>query len=90
MTVVPKLKATDALAVERTRLANERTLLAYIRTGVGFAAAGATLLTVFDTKRAVGFGIAVSILGGISLTVGVVRYASANSRIRSVERDAAE
>ncbi len=39
----------DHLALDRTILANERTFLAYLRTAVGFAAGGITLLKVFDS-----------------------------------------
>ncbi|MCP3967555.1 MAG: DUF202 domain-containing protein [Lentisphaerae bacterium] len=60
----------DHLALDRTILANERTFLAYLRTAVGFAAGGITLLKVFDSFwwqlsgwTAVGASLFIIILG---------------------------
>lgn len=51
----------DALAVERTHLANERTLLSYIRTALALLAGGAMVLVIggyrfFSVRRRISRG----------------------------------
>lgn len=77
---------TDQLALDRTRLANERTLLAYLRTALGFAAAGATLWRLFPDEpvdRALG-GTGMAFGVGL-LVVGVWRFLSEHRRYRGLE-----
>ena len=75
------LTLTDRLALDRNVLANERTVLAYLRTALGFGAAGVTLwrFSPHDpTDRGVAF---VSVLlGAVLLVVGVWRFVAAHRR----------
>lgn len=74
---------TDWLALERTELANERTMLAWLRTGLGFGAAGATLLHIgAENPTEVAVGAAAVGLAGALVAAGVVRYARAAARHR--------
>ena len=41
-----KLKLTDRLAIERTRLANERTFLAFFRSAVFFLGTGISIIQI--------------------------------------------
>lgn len=80
--------ATDLLALDRTRLANERTLLAYLRTSLGFAAAGATLWRLSpDIAADRAFGAALVAVGVVLLVVGVFRFLTEHARYRHM-RDA--
>ncbi|MES2643314.1 MAG: DUF202 domain-containing protein [Myxococcota bacterium] len=80
----------DQLALDRTRLANERTLLAYLRTALGFAAAGATLWRLFPTSpadRALGlvgvvFGSGLLVVGTWRFFAEARRYSGLQSRLR--------
>jgi len=65
---------TDALAVERTRLANERTLLAYIRTALSLLGVGAGLLQFTDTRPLAIAGWLLLLSGAVVLPVGAWRY----------------
>lgn len=72
---------TDVLALDRTRLANERTLLAYLRTALGFAAAGGTLWRLFPGEPIDrGFGACLVIVGATLLVVGVLRFVAEHRR----------
>lgn len=80
----------DQLALDRTRLANERTLLAYLRTALGFAAAGATLWRLFPTSpadRALGiigivFGTGLLVVGTWRFFAELRRYTGLQGRLR--------
>ncbi len=78
----------DRLALDRTRLANERTLLAYLRTALGLAAAGATLMRFFPhtpLDRIV--GVALMAFGLALLIVGVWRFTSEHRRYKRLEAE---
>jgi putative membrane protein len=79
--------AVDWLALERTELANERTLLAWLRTGLGLAAAGATLIRFGSGAPSDvclgGFGI---LTGGVLGAVGILRFVVAARRYRRWRR----
>jgi putative membrane protein len=84
--VVEEMILRDHLAVDRTALANERTLLSYIRTALGMAAAGVSLLHFLE-------GAAIALLGWLlisssvaALIVGVVRYRRVDQRIQHLYR----
>ena len=73
--------AVDWLALERTELANERTLLAWLRTGLGFAAAGATLIRFGDgASPDVWLGSFGIVVGGGLGAVGILRFVIAARR----------
>lgn len=79
--------AVDWLALERTELANERTLLAWLRTGLGFGAAGATLIRFgsgHPSNTLMG-GIGM-VLGGALCVVGVCRFWVTTRRYRRWRR----
>ena len=76
----------DRLASKRTELANERTLLAYLRTAVGFAVAGGTVIHFLDSLV---YDVIGWILVGLSLVVvaiGFVRFSQVRRELR--EHDA--
>lgn len=79
---------TDVLALDRTRLANERTLLAYLRTALGFSAAGATLWRLFpDELLDRAFGACLVVVGVTLLVVGVLRFVAEHRRYVRLRAD---
>jgi len=71
----------DWLAIDRTVLANERTLLAYVRTSLAMAVVGGSLLKFFDSAVAEWVGILFLIIGALTMTIGLVRYARLRRRL---------
>ncbi|MEJ2585168.1 MAG: DUF202 domain-containing protein [Robiginitalea sp.] len=69
-----KLKRTDALAIERTRLANERTFLAYFRTFIVFLSSGFAILKMEVLQEIREIGYFLTFLAPLLLLVGVVRF----------------
>jgi len=69
-----KLPLNDALAVERTHLANERTLLAYLRSGLALIIAGATIIHFSDAEWFKIFGIACVPTGMLVSFIGWRRF----------------
>jgi putative membrane protein len=67
----------------RFLLANERTLLAWIRTGLTLQAGGLALTQLNGFKLSGGFGVCIILLGGLTASIGYVRYRSADGAIRS-------
>jgi putative membrane protein len=76
----------DELAVDRTLLANERTLLAYLRSAVGLAIAGVTILHFSSAGWFRWFGLACIPLGLATGILGVVRYRRMNRAIALVRK----
>lgn len=78
---------TDALAIERTRLANERTLLAYVRTFIIFLSSGLAVLQLhyFEPIRYLGIGLLV--IAPLTLITGILIYAYMRRRIQAVQQD---
>ena len=76
----------DWLAVDRTVLANERTLLSYIRTSLGGAAVGGSLLKFFDSKAAAWTGVLFLIAAIITATIGLLRFNSVRRRLAAIGR----
>jgi putative membrane protein len=72
----------DALALDRTRLANERTFLSYIRTSLAFFAAGAALLHFFPLTSTQVMGWMLLALGAVTILVGGWRFIDVRRRIR--------
>lgn len=79
--------AVDWLALERTELANERTLLAWLRTGLGFAAAGATLIRFGNgAPLDVLLGGIGTVTGGGLCLGGILRFVIVAKRYRRWRR----
>ena len=72
----------DRLAMDLTSLANERTLLMYVRTALGFLAAGVALIHFFENPWMVVAGWALIPLGFACAIFGVARY----NHVRNVLR----
>jgi putative membrane protein len=68
------LTLRDALAVDRTVVANERTLLGYIRTTLALLAAGGSLLHFLSGPWAAAGGIALLVLSVPMFVLGVNHY----------------
>lgn len=76
----------DHLAFERTMLANERTMLAYIRSALGMAAGGVTLLQVFpDTSWGAPGGMGLLVGSILCLAAGGIRFWVTRRRLRTVQ-----
>jgi putative membrane protein len=73
---VPRREAVieDRLAMDLTSLSNERTLLMYIRTALGFFAAGAALIRFFEDPVFVFIGWIFIPVGIAFLVFGIFRY----------------
>jgi putative membrane protein len=74
----------ERLAYVRTALANERTLLAYIRSGLGFFAAGATLIHFLENHSERLFGIGLCGIGLASLIYGIAHFYRTRTRINRI------
>ena len=78
----------DKLAMERTRLANERTFLAYVRTSLSLIAGAAVLFQFFSAVHAyVAVAWILSILGVLTLAIGIYRFRTVQAGLRSGESD---
>ena len=64
----------QALAYDRTKLANERTLLAYVRTGLSLVVLGIALIKLFEDGITYYSGIIINTLGVIMLVIGITKY----------------
>ena len=69
-----ELSKTDALAVERTRLANERTFLAYFRTSIVFLSSGFAIIKIDALRDITDIGYFLLIIAPILLLIGVIRF----------------
>lgn len=77
-----KLKPTDELAMERTRLANERTFLAYFRTFIVFLSSGVAIIKMEVLQDIVIIGYFLMILAPILFLVGLIRFFYVKRRLR--------
>ncbi len=68
------MSKTDALAMERTRLANERTFLAYFRTAIVFLSSGFAIIKINALEEIQDLGYFLIILAPILLAVGLARF----------------
>ena len=75
------ISLSDALAVGRTRLANERTLLAYWRTALALGIAGASIINFADTAWFQTFGLLCLPTGVVVAYVGWRRFKRMNRHI---------
>jgi putative membrane protein len=75
-------KLRDAMAVERTHLANERTLLSYVRTALGLVAGGFGLTHLVTDQTGIQIGRTLMACGGAILLLGLWRFVSIRRRIR--------
>lgn len=71
----------EDLGFIRTHLANERTLLAYVRTSLAFMAGGAGLVHFMPFSFSLAVGWTLITVGGVVLTVGIVRFVYVRQRI---------
>lgn len=69
------LKITDALAIDRTKLANERTFLAYFRTFVVLASSGIAITQIHILDEVKTMGYFLLFLAPFLLLIGTIRYA---------------
>ena len=85
----------DDDTVIREHLANERTLLSWVRTGVGLISIGlvvergalvdAAPVKVASTSASELFGLALALLGVLTLVIGTVQFLRTRQRISSGE-----
>lgn len=86
----------DDNAVIREHLANERTLLSWVRTGVGLISIGlvveragalvdAAPVSVGSTSASELFGLALALLGVLTLVIGTVQFLRTRRRISAGE-----
>ena len=76
------LISTDALAIVRSRLANERTFLAYFRTFIVFLSSGFAILKIEVLQEIRDIGYFLTILSPFLLFIGIVRFLYVKRQIR--------
>lgn len=69
-----ELSKTDALAIERTRLANERTFLAYFRTAIVFLSSGFAIIKIDMLREISDIGYFLMAIAPILLFIGLFRF----------------
>lgn len=79
-----KLKLSDILAIERTRLANTRTFLAYFRSSVFFLASGLSIIKInfFEEVSYLGWGFV--IIAPLLFLLGLYRKITVNKAINKM------
>jgi len=82
---ISKNQLSDALAIERTKLANERTLLAYFRTFVFFISSGLAILKIDILHQLDFLGISLLILAPLILAFATYRYYHVKRKISRFE-----
>jgi putative membrane protein len=78
------LPTNDALAVERTRLANQRTLLAYIRTFIFLLSSGLAITQLHMLREIYFLGIGLIVAAPVVLGIGIWSSDRVNKRIHKV------
>ena len=68
------LSKTDALALERTRLANERTFLAYFRTSIVFLSSGFAMIKLDVLNEMIEMGYFLLAISPLIAIMGVLRF----------------
>lgn len=81
-----KLKISDQLAIERTRLANERTFLAYFRTGIVFSSSGFAIVQLQLLEEIAWIGYFLICVGPVLLAVGLIRLSYVRKKIKSLSK----
>lgn len=79
-----KLPATDILALDRTRLANERTFLAYFRTFIVLVSSGLAALQLDALSEIKWIGWILVIIGPIMLAIGTIRFFYVKRHLKKV------
>jgi putative membrane protein len=69
-----ELGRKDALAIERTRLANERTFLAYFRSAIVFLSSGVAIIKIEALNEITDIGYFLMVLAPILFVIGVMRF----------------
>jgi putative membrane protein len=77
-----KLSNTDALAIERTRLANERTFLAYFRTSIVFLSSGVAIIKIEALRDITDIGYFLIVIAPILLIIGIIRFFYVRSQLK--------
>lgn len=72
--IYSNLSKTDALALERTRLANERTFLAYFRSSIVFLSSGFAIIKLEVLSEILTMGYFLLAISPILLVIGVLRF----------------
>jgi putative membrane protein len=80
------MKLTDALAIDRTRLANERTFLAYFRSFIVFLSSGFAILKLELLQDIREIGWFLIAIGPLLLVVGILRFFYVKRHIRRYYR----
>jgi putative membrane protein len=85
------LTLRDALAFDRTILANERTLLSYLRSAMALLAVGVTLIKFFPQDKILNLsGIVMFILGVIVVILGLFRFFKVRKSLKLLSFKATE
>lgn len=79
-----KLPATDILALDRTRLANERTFLAYFRTFIVLVSSGLAALQLDALSEIKWIGWVLVVVGPIMLAIGIIRFFYVKRHLKKV------
>ena len=77
-----ELSKTDALAIERTRLANERTFLAYFRSSIVFLSSGFAIIKIDALRDITDIGYFLMIIAPILFIIGVFRFLYVKRQLR--------
>jgi len=72
----------DALAVVRTRLANERTFLSYARTALALGGAGLVLLKFFSGPYSTAAACLLIVAGAITMGFGTLRFRAVQKTLK--------
>lgn len=79
-----KLPATDLLALDRTRLANERTFLAYFRTFIVLVSSGLAVLKLDVLYEIRWIGWVLVVIGPVMLVIGTLRFFYVKRHLKKV------
>nr|WP_235996465.1 DUF202 domain-containing protein [Robertkochia sediminum] len=79
-----KLPATDILALDRTRLANERTFLAYFRTFIVLLSSGLAVIKLDVLSDIKWIGWALVVIGPAMLLIGIIRFFYVKRHLKKV------
>ncbi|MGQ1783974.1 MULTISPECIES: YidH family protein [unclassified Saccharicrinis] len=77
-----KLSKTDALAIERTRLANERTFLAYFRTSIVFLSSGVAIIKIEALSDIMNIGFFLMVVAPLLFVIGIIRFFYVRRQLR--------
>jgi putative membrane protein len=77
-----KMNKTDALAIERTRLANERTFLAYFRTAIVFLSSGFAIIKISALRDIADIGYFLMVIAPILFFIGIFRFLYVRKKLK--------